>query len=307
MNPPLISDDVRQRVAAFLDQPHGLYINGRWQPAQSGNTLASEDPASGQTIARIAAGAEPDIDLAVQAARKAFDSGPWPTLPPAARARMIETLADAIEANADDFALIESLDNGMPFFGARLFNVGGAVGSLRYNAGWATRLGGETTTPSLPGEFHAYTLREPLGVAGLIVAWNMPLAMAASKLAAALSAGCTVVLKPAELTSLSMVRLMQLVDGLGFPPGVVNLVTGLGTVAGAALVAHPGVDKVSFTGSTAVGKSIIAASAGNLKRVTLELGGKSPTIVDDDDPIALAAQRIAAGKFLNAGQTCIAP
>lgn len=302
----MISDQLRQRVAAFLGQSHGLYINGCWQPAQSANCLPSEDPATGQTIAHIAAGDAADIDLAVQAARKAFESGPWPMLPPAARARMIEVLADAIEANADDFALIESMDNGMPFAAARMFNVGGAVGSLRYNAGWATRLGGETMTPSLPGEFHAYSLREPLGVAGLIVAWNMPLAMAVSKLAAALAAGCTVVLKPAELTSLSMIRLMQLIDGLGFPPGVVNLVTGLGAVAGAALVAHPGVDKVSFTGSTTVGKSIIAASAGNLKRVTLELGGKSPNFVFADANLAPAIESAARSIFSNAGQTCVA-
>ncbi|MEO8778652.1 MAG: aldehyde dehydrogenase family protein [Rhodanobacter sp.] len=305
MDNPMISNDLQQRVGAFLKQSHGLYIDGRWMPAQSGETFTTENPATGETIARISAGAEADIDLAVSAARKAFERGPWSSMPPAARARMIEKLADAIEAHAEDFALIESIDNGMPFMSARMFNVGGAVGALRYNAGWATRLGGETSSPSIPGEWHAYTLREPLGVAGLIVAWNMPLAMAVSKLAAALAAGCTVVLKPAELTSLSMVRVLQLIDALGFPPGVVNLVTGTGA-AGAALAAHPGVDKISFTGSTAVGKSIVTAATGNLKRVTLELGGKSPGFIFGDALLGPAIEASARSIFSNAGQTCVA-
>jgi len=309
MNPPpvpTITATLRARVAAFITQPHALFIHGQWTPASANGRFATMDPATGHILTEVADGREDDIDRAVQAARLAFNHGPWPRLPPATRARLLERLADAIEAHADTLALIDTLDNGMPFANARLFNVGAAIATLRYNAGWATRLGGETLAPSMPGEWHACTVREPMGVAGLIVAWNMPLAMTVGKLSAALAAGCTVVLKPAELTPLSAIFLCQLVESLDFPPGVVNLITGTGTHAGAALVAHPGVNKISFTGSTAVGKSIVRACANDLKRVTLELGGKSPVFVFPDADIDNAIDAIARGIFGNAGQVCVA-
>ena len=304
--PPIVTAELRARVDAFIAREHGLFIAGQWQAASAGGRFATYDPASGEALAEVADGRSEDVARAVQAARQAFDSGPWPRMPPAARARMLERLADAIEAHGDELALIDTLDNGMPFASARMFNVGGAVAGLRYNAGWATRLSGETHTPSVPGEWHAYTLREPVGVAGLIVAWNMPLAMTVGKLSAALAAGCTVVLKPAELTPLSSIRLCQLIESLGFPPGVVNLVTGTGADAGAALVADPGVDKISFTGSTEVGKAIVRASANDLKRVTLELGGKSPVFVFADANVDAAIDAVARGIFGNAGQVCVA-
>ncbi|MCD9028724.1 aldehyde dehydrogenase family protein [Luteimonas sp. BDR2-5] len=304
--PPTVTDALRARVDAFLAGPHDLFIDGAWRPAGAGGRFPTHDPATGQRLAEVADGQAGDVGRAVQAARRAFDAGPWPRLPPAARARLLERLADAIEAHADELALIDTLDNGMPFASARMFNIGGAVGSLRYNAGWATRLAGQTLTPSVPGEWHAYTLREPVGVAGLIVAWNMPLAMTVGKLSAALAAGCTVVLKPAELTPLSAIRLCQLIEETGFPPGVVNLVTGTGAEAGAALVADRGVDKISFTGSTGVGKAIVRASADDLKRVTLELGGKSPVFVFADADVERAIDAVARGIFGNAGQVCVA-
>jgi phenylacetaldehyde dehydrogenase len=300
------NDAVKSTVAAFTSRDHQLFINGEWRPAVSGETLTTENPATGQVISRFAAGARADVELAVKAARKAFDSGAWPAMPPTGRARLLHKLADAIESHADELALLESLDNGMSLFSARLFNIGGAAENLRYNAGWATKIGGETTAIGMPGEWHTYTLREPIGVVGAIVPWNVPFVMAVSKIAAALAVGCTVVLKPAEQTPLSALRLAELISEAGFPPGVFNLVTGLGCDAGAALVAHPEVDKISFTGSTPVGKSILAAAGGNLKRVALELGGKSPVFVFADADLDKAIEAAARGIFSNAGQVCAA-
>jgi phenylacetaldehyde dehydrogenase len=293
------------RVAPFLSQAHGLFIGGKWVPARSGKTLDVINPATGEVFAQAAAGDAADIDLAVQAARAAFEGGPWPSLPPSARRNLLWKLADAIEAHADEIAVLESLDNGMPFPMARFLAAGGAPECLRYNAGWIGKINGETPTLSAPNH-HAYTLREPVGVVGAITPWNVPFAMEVAKIAPALAAGCTVVLKPAELTPLTAIRLGQLVQETGFPPGVVNIVTGLGDPAGKALVEHPGVDKVSFTGSTAVGKSILAAAAGNLKRVSLELGGKSPVIVFPDADLERATDAAASGIFGNAGQVCVA-
>jgi phenylacetaldehyde dehydrogenase len=219
---------------------------------------------------------------------------------------MLLKLADELEQNGDELALLETLNTGKPLKLARAFDIGMAAECLRYNAGWATKLNGETRNVSLPGDWHAYTLREPVGVVGLIVPWNAPLAMAVSKIAPALAAGCTVVLKPAELTPLTALRLGELIQACGLPPGVVNIVTGLGHEAGQAIVDHPGVDKISFTGSTLVGKSILGSAAGNLKRVALELGGKSPVFIFADADLDRAIDAAARGIFGNTGQVCAA-
>ena len=306
MNNPLISADLAAKARAFAAQPRELLIGGRWQPARSGATFEVIDPATAKPFAQAAAGDAADIDAAVRAARAAFEGSAWNSTTPSARARLLLKLADLIEANADELALLETQDNGMPFRMARMVAAFGAADSLRYHAGWATKIGGETVNLSAPGEWHAYTLREPIGVVGQIVPWNFPLAMAVAKVAPALAVGCTVVLKPAEQTPLSTVRLGELILQAGFPPGVVNIVTGYGETAGRALVAHPGVDKIAFTGSTAVGKEILRACAGNLKRVTLELGGKSPVIVFADAALEAAIEVAARGIFMNTGQVCAA-
>jgi phenylacetaldehyde dehydrogenase len=300
-----LSPDPTSLTAAFLATPHKLFINGEWVAAQSGKTFDVINPATAQVIAKVAAGDAADIDLAVKAARRAFESGPWPGMPASGRAKLLWKLAEAFEANADEIATLETLDNGMPFTMSR-FVVGlGVPECLRYFAGWAGKIHGETPTLNVPNH-HAYTLREPVGVVGAIVPWNVPLGMAVGKIAPALAVGCTVVLKPAELTPLTAIRLAQLIQQVGFPPGVVNVVTGFGDPAGKALVDHPDVDKISFTGSTVVGKSIVAGSTGNLKRVSLELGGKSPVVIFPDADIERASQGAADGIFRNAGQVCVA-
>jgi phenylacetaldehyde dehydrogenase len=290
----------------FLAAKRKLLIGGKWVDAQSGKTFPVYNPADGQVIARVAEGDKADVDLAVKSARAAFESGPWPKMAPNARAKLLWKLADALEANADEFALIETLDNGKPLKMSRLVDVAGSADRIRYYAGWATKLSGQTVDLSIPGQWHAFTLREPIGVAGLIVPWNFPLMMAANKMAPALAAGCTVILKPAEQTPLTALRLGELMLEVGFPEGVVNIITGFGETAGAAITEHPGVDKVSFTGSTEVGKLILKAATGNLKRVTLELGGKSPTIVFPDVDIDAAVAGAARGIFFNSGQVCAA-
>lgn len=300
---PVVTDD---NIRAFLTTDHQLFIDGRWVAPSSQRRIPTENPATGEVLSHVAAGDATDIDRAVMAARRAFESPDWTYLPPAERAKLMFRLADALEAAAEEIAVIESLDNGMPLSSARDRAVTGAVESLRYYAGWATKLGGETTTPSQPGEWLAYTVREPVGVVGLIVPWNSPLLMAVNKLAPALAAGCTVVLKPAELTSLSAIKLTQLSEAVGFPPGVINLVTGTGAEAGQALIDHPGVDKISFTGSTATGKRIVAAAAGNMKRITLELGGKSPTFIFPDADLSRAIPAAAMSIFGHTGQVCAA-
>lgn len=291
---------------ALLARPLRLLIGGEWHDAADGARLDVTDPSDGRTIAQAAAGGAAEIDAAVAAARRAFERGPWATLPPAARARLLWKLAELIDRHADELALLETLNTGKPLRLARQFDVALAAECLRYHAGWCTKLEGATRSVSLPGEWHAYTLRQPLGVAGLIVPWNVPLPMAVGKIAPALAAGCTAVLKPAELTPLTAVRLGELIVEAGFPPGVVNIVTGLGTTAGQALVDHPDVDKLSFTGSTAVGKKILASAAGNLKRLSLELGGKSPVFVFPDADLDRATDAAARGIFANTGQVCAA-
>jgi phenylacetaldehyde dehydrogenase len=291
---------------ALLDRPLRLLIDGAWQAAAGGATLDVTDPCTGERIAQAAAGDATDIDAAVDAARRAFERGPWPAMKTVQRARLLWRLAELIDQHADELAELETLNTGKPLKMARLFDVALSAECLRYHAGWCTKLSGETRTTSLPGEWHTYTLREPLGVAGLIVPWNVPLPMAVGKIAPALAAGCTAVLKPAELTPLTALRLGKLIIEAGFPPGVVNIVTGLGTTAGQALVDHPGVDKLSFTGSTAVGQRILASAAGNLKRLSLELGGKSPVFIFPDADLDRATEAAARGIFANAGQVCAA-
>jgi phenylacetaldehyde dehydrogenase len=305
MNAQLSPDRSTSLTAEFLAKPHELFIGGEWMPARSGKTFDVINPATGQVIAKAAAADAADIDAAVKAARKAFENPPWSTMNPSARAKLMWKLAEAIEANADLLGTLETMDNGMPFRVSRFVAALGAAENLRYNAGWAGKIVGETPNISAPNH-HVYTLREPVGVVGAIVPWNFPMAMAVSKIAPAIAAGCTVVLKPAELTPLTAIRLAQLIQEVGFPPGVINVVTGFGDPAGKALVEHPDVDKISFTGSTVVGKSILAGAAGNLKRVTLELGGKSPVIVFPDADLDRATEGAATGIFMNAGQVCVA-
>jgi len=291
-------------VRDFLGRSHGLLIDGGWQDAADGGTLPAEDPATSQTIASIAAGQAADVDRAVEAAERALRDPAWRALPPGERTRLLWRLADLIERDQDALAHLESLDNGMPLSLAR-FSVGGAISGLRYNAGWAGKISGETPNVSAP-DHHAYTVYEPVGVVGAIIPWNLPLTMATNKIGPAIAAGCTLVLKPAELTSLSALWLGQLILEAGFPAGTVNIVTGLGAQAGAALAAHPRVAKISFTGSTATGQAIAAAALPTLKRVTLELGGKSPVFIFPDADLDAAALGAANGIFLNSGQVCVA-
>ncbi|MFB9834279.1 aldehyde dehydrogenase family protein [Actinoallomurus acaciae] len=297
------------RVSDFVASPRLLFIGGRWTEPASGRTFATPDPATGETLADVAEGDAADIDRAVQAARAAFEDGPWSRLTASERSRLIWKIGDLILEHAEEFAELEARDNGKPYAVALAADVPLAADLFHYMAGWATKIEGNTidiSVPYMPGaNFHSYTLREPVGVVGQIIPWNFPLLMAAWKLGPALTTGNCVILKPAEQTPLSALRLAELIAEAGVPDGVVNVVPGYGETAGAALAAHPGVDKVAFTGSTEVGRLIVQAAAGNLKKVTLELGGKSPNVVFDDaeaDAVAGAANAI----FFNHGQCCVA-
>ena len=298
-------------VAKWLTRPKQNLIGGKWVSAASNKTFDVFNPADASVIARVAAGHKEDINRAVAAARRAFESGPWRRLTPSERGKLIWRIGDLILEHADELAELESLDNGKPRAVARVADVPLAADLFHYMAGWATKIEGHTipiSVPYAPGaNFHAFTLREPVGVVGQIIPWNFPLLMAAWKLGPALATGNCIVLKPAEQTPLSALRLGELILEAGIPEGVVNIVTGFGETAGAALAAHPDVDKVAFTGSTEVGKIIVHAAAGNLKKVSLELGGKSPNIIfkdagDLDAAIAGAASAI----FFNHGQCCCA-
>ncbi len=300
------ADRPESAVRSFVAKTHQLFIGGAWRPARSGETFEVIDPATGKVLSRAAAGGAADIDAAVAAARQAFQSGPWSKMRSAERTLLLNRLADAIAARIDEIALLESLDGGNPVKSVRHVDLAMAVASLRYHAGWSTKLAGETPLAASGVAGFSYTLREPIGVAGLITPWNAPFLMAVNKLSAALAAGCTCVLKPAELAPLTALLLGEIVAEVGFPAGVVNIVTGLGNVAGQALVDHPDVNKISFTGSTRVGKSILQGAAGNMKRVTLELGGKSPVIVFADADLARAGAAIANEIFFKTGQFCAA-
>ncbi len=299
--------EVLESVSSFLRQDQKILLDGSWVHAASGETFEVENPASESVIARVARGGAEDVNRAVRAARQAFEDGPWRKMNPTERGKLLWKLADAIEEHAEEFAQLESLDNGKPLTVARAADVGLTVDHFRYYAGWATKIEGETIPINSPdgNSYLDYTLREPVGVVGQIIPWNFPLLMAAWKLGAALACGNTVVLKPAEQTPLTALRLAELICEVGFPEGVVNVVTGFGD-AGAALASHAGVDKVAFTGSTEVGHEIVRASAGNLKKVSLELGGKSPSVVFDDADLELAAQGVAGAIFFNHGQCCCA-
>src|SRR5580700_2238654 len=300
---------LERNVEEFIATPRQLFINGQWADAASGKTFNTPNPETGETLARVAEGDAEDIDRAVRAARAAFDDGPWSRMTPSERGRIIWRIGDLILEHTDELAQLESLDNGKPFVVAQAADVPLAADLFHYMAGWATKIEGNTiniSVPYMPGaNFHSYTLREPVGVVGQIIPWNFPLLMAAWKLGPALAAGNTVILKPAEQTPLTAVRLAGLMAEAGIPDGVVNVVTGFGETAGAALAAHPQVDKIAFTGSTEVGKLIVHAATGNLKKVTLELGGKSPNIVfEDASPEAVAGAANAI--FFNHGQCCVA-
>ncbi len=251
-----VSPEIHPQVAQFIDKPRPMLINGKWVQAASGKTFPTYNPATGEVLAKIAEGDREDIEQAVRAARKAFDEGPWPRMTASERGRLMWKLADLIDAHNEEFGYLESLDNGKPLTVAKAADVPLASELFRYMAGWATKLEGNTiplSVPYTPGaQYLAYTLREPVGVVGQIIPWNFPLLMAAWKLGPALATGCTVVLKPAEQTPLSALRLGELICEAGFPDGVVNIVPGYGETAGAALAAHPDVDKVAFTGSTEV-------------------------------------------------------
>jgi phenylacetaldehyde dehydrogenase len=305
-----VTQKLAEPVQKFISRPRKMWIGGQWVEAASGRTFPVYEPSTGDIIAHVAEGDKADIDKAVSAARAAFESGPWSRMAPAERARLIWRLSDLLEQHIEEFAQLESLDNGKPLTVARAADVPLAVDLLRYMAGWATKIEGTTIPLSVaytPGvRYHAYTVREPVGVVGQIIPWNFPLLMAAWKLGPALAAGCTVVLKPAEQTPLSALRFGELIQEAGFPDGVVNIVPGYGETAGAALAAHPDVDKVAFTGSTEVGKLIVQAAAGNLKKVSLELGGKSPNVILSDADLELAIGGAAGAIFFNHGQCCCA-
>jgi phenylacetaldehyde dehydrogenase len=297
-------------VEQFTKSSHQLFIDGKWVDPVWGDTFKTPNPATGETLATVAAGGPEDIDHAVRAARRAFEDGPWTRMTPSERARIVWRIGDLILEHAEELAQIESLDNGKPVAVARAADVPLAADMFHYMAGWATKLEGDTISLSVPyapgAQFHAYTLREPIGVVGQIIPWNFPLLMAAWKLAPALATGNCVVLKPAEQTPLSALMLARLIQEAGVPDGVLNVVTGFGETAGAPLAAHDGVDKIAFTGSTDVGKLITQAAAGNLKKVTLELGGKSPQLVFADADPDVAIPGAANAIFFNHGQCCCA-
>lgn len=286
-----------------------LLIDGQWCDARSGQRFEVFNPATGEVIARVAAADERDVDQAVQAAHAALHNPQWSALSPYARERLLHRLADLIEAHGDELAQLETLNQGKLLPWSQAIEVGGSVQWLRYMAGWATKIEGSTLDVSMPGpagtRYRASTHRVPVGVVGAIVPWNFPLAMAIWKIAPALACGCTVVLKPAEETPLTALRLAELALQAGIPAGVLNVVTGDGST-GAALVRHPQVDKITFTGSTEVGRLIGAQCGQDIRRVALELGGKSPVLILDDVPTQTAVQGAAGAIFFNHGQVCTA-
>ncbi len=282
-----------------------MFIDGKWVDSVSGKTFETINPATGDTICRVAEGDKADVDVAVKAARRALESKAWADMSPAQRGRLLYKLADLIEANAQELAALETLDNGKPITHSMNLDIPGTVAVFRYYAGWADKIHGKTIP--IPGPFLAHTRHEPVGVVGQIIPWNFPMEMQAWKWAPALACGCTVVLKPAEQTPLTALRIAELAMEAGFPDGVANVVPGFGPTAGAAIASHPDIDKVAFTGSTTVGKSILKAAAEtNLKRVTLELGGKSPNIIFANADIETASKAAYNALFFNMGQVCCA-
>lgn len=296
--------DVNKKVKKFLQGTKKLYINGEFVKSANEKTFDTPNPATGETLATLYEAQAEDIDRAVKAARKAFDEGEWSTMSAASRSRLMYKLADLIEENKEELAQLETLDNGKPIRETTNADLPLAIEHMRYYAGWTTKITGQTIPVS--GPYFNYTRHEPVGVVGQIIPWNFPLLMAMWKLGAALATGCTVVLKPAEQTPLSALYLAQLIEEAGFPPGVVNIVPGFGQTAGQPLVDHPEVDKIAFTGSTEVGKSIMERAAQTIKRVTLELGGKSPNIILPDADLSKAIPGALNGVMFNQGQVCSA-
>jgi phenylacetaldehyde dehydrogenase len=298
---------IQDSVTEFVAKPRKMLIGGKWVDAVSGKTFETYNPATGEVLARVAEGDQADIDLAVKSARKAFESGPWPEMSPSERGRLLWKLAELVDEHNEELAELETLDNGKPVFFSRIVDVPTVSDAFRYYAGWATKVEGSTIPISArEAKYLAYTLREPVGVVGQIIPWNFPLIMASMKLGPALAVGCTCVLKPAEQTPLTALRLGELIMAAGFPDGVVNIVPGFGETAGAALAAHPDVDKIAFTGSTEVGKLVLNAASGNLKKVSLELGGKSPNVVLQDADLEQAIPGSAMAIFFNQGEICCA-
>jgi aldehyde dehydrogenase (NAD+) len=291
------------QTAGATPRRYQLFIDGQWVDAESGKTFETPNPATGATLAEVAEGDSADIDKAVAAARRAFE-GKWSKTGARDRGRLLYKLSQLIEARSKELAELETADNGKPIRESQYIDLPGVVENFEYFAGWATKIEGETIP--VPGQMFNYTLREPVGVCGQIIPWNFPLLMAAWKLAPALAAGNTVVLKPAEQTPVTVLELGKLIQEAGFPDGVVNIVPGYGETAGAALASHRGIDKIAFTGSTEVGKLIAHAAADNLTKVSLELGGKAPNIVFADADIEQAVNGAMMGIFFNQGQVCCA-
>ena len=284
--------------------PTKLFINNQWVNSHSGKTFPTINPATGEEICQVAEADATDVDQAVKAARNAFENGPWPKMSAADRGRLLYKLADLIEEHADELAMLEALDNGKPYHVARAADLGLTIATYRYYAGWADKVQGKTVP--VAGNYFTYTRHEPVGVVGQIIPWNFPILMQTWKLAPALATGNTVVMKPAEQTPLTALRVCELIQEAGFPEGVVNILPGYGS-AGAAIASHMDVDKVAFTGSTEVGHLVMEAAAkSNLKRVTLELGGKSPNIIFEDTDLDAAVEGAHMGVFVNQGQSCCA-
>jgi aldehyde dehydrogenase (NAD+) len=296
-------DFAHSPATEFMARPQHLLIDGRRVPAGSGRTFKSLNPATGQVIATVAEGGEADVELAVAAARRAFE-GPWRTMRASERGQILLRWADLLRAHADEIIELESIDAGKPISATMRQDFPAAVDTLTYYAGWADKISGDVVP--VRDDALTYTMREPVGVVAAIVPWNFPLMIGMWKLAPALACGCTIVMKPAELTSLSALRIAELALEAGLPKGVFNVVTGPGRVVGDALVNHPDVDKVTFTGSPGVGRGIMKGAASNFKRVSLELGGKSANVIFDDADLEAASKAAASGIFFNAGQVCSA-
>ena len=296
-------------VREFLANPKKLYIGGEWVDSASGKVFETLNPATGEVLATVAHGQAQDVDRAVAAARKAFDQGSWRLTTPAQKQRLLWRIGERILERAEEFAQLESLDNGKSAGVAQAVDVAWTAELFFYYAGWATKIEGRTIPVSVPwipnSQWHAYTLREPVGVCGQIIPWNFPLLMAAFKVPAALACGNTVILKPAEQTPLTALLLAEVMEEMGVPAGVFNVITGFGD-AGAALAGHDDVDKIAFTGSTEVGRKIVQSAQGNLKKVSLELGGKSPQVVFADADLDIAVPGVASGFLFNHGQACTA-
>ncbi|WP_085522411.1 aldehyde dehydrogenase family protein [Tuberibacillus sp. Marseille-P3662] len=295
---------INERLEKFLVGTKKLYINGQWVESATGKSFDTLNPATGEVLATVSEAGEEDVDRAVKAARKAFDDGPWSKMSAASRSRLIYKLADLMEKHQEELAQLDTLDNGKPISETSAADVPLAIEHFRYYAGWSTKIVGQTIPVN--GPYFNYTRHEPVGVVGQIIPWNFPLLMAAWKLGAALATGCTIILKPAEQTPLSALYLAQLAEEAGFPEGVLNVIPGFGETAGSPLVKHPEVNKIAFTGSTEIGQYIMSEASNTLKRVTLELGGKSPNIILPDADMTKAVPGAVSGIMFNQGQVCSA-